>query len=61
MIAAMGSLGREMAALPQVKEDVVMGDAVQEIEASVEEKIQSQPQTQTQQNTAGKKKKKGKK
>ncbi|KAI4765475.1 hypothetical protein E4T52_01765 [Aureobasidium sp. EXF-3400] len=60
LIAAMGSLGREMAALPQVKEDVVMGDAVQEAE-SVEEKTLSQPQTQTQQGTAGKKKKKGKK
>lgn len=49
-----------MAALPQVKEDVVMSDAVQETEVSVEEKAQ-QSQPQTQQNPAGKKKKKGKK
>ena len=57
MIAAMGSLGREMAALPEVKGDVVMEDATQEVEAEVAP-VQSQPQ---QQNTAGKKKKKGKK
>ena len=50
-----------MAALPQVKDDVVMPDAgaVQEVEGSVE--VPAQTQTQTQQNTAGKKKKKGKK
>jgi hypothetical protein len=63
LIAAMGSLGREMAALPEVKEDVVMGDAAaaQETEsADVQTQVQPQ-QTQTQQSTAGKKKKKGKK
>jgi hypothetical protein len=61
-IAAMGSLGREMAALPEVKEDIVMGDAAaQETEgADVQTQVQPQ-QTQTQQSTAGKKKKKGKK
>ncbi|KAI4846956.1 hypothetical protein E4T44_04779 [Aureobasidium sp. EXF-8845] len=61
LIAAMGSLGREMAALPEVKEDVVMGDAAQETEsADVQTQVQPQ-QTQSQQSTAGKKKKKGKK
>lgn len=53
----MGSLGREMAALPEVKGDVVMADATQEVEAEVPVQAQ-QPQ---QQSTAGKKKKKGKK
>jgi len=53
----MGSLGREMAALPEVKGDVVMEDATQEVEAEVAP-VQSEPQ---QQSTAGKKKKKGKK
>lgn len=57
LIAAMGSLGREMAALPEVKGDVVMADATQEVEA--EAPVQAQ-QTQ-QQSGAGKKKKKGKK
>jgi hypothetical protein len=51
-----------MAALPEVKEDVVMGDAAaqDEMSADVQTQVQSQ-QTQTQQSTAGKKKKKGKK
>ena len=57
MIAAMGSLGREMAALPEVKGDVIMADATQEVETEVPVQAQ-QPQ---QQSTAGKKKKKGKK
>jgi hypothetical protein len=64
LIAAMGSLGREMAALPEVKEDVVMGDAAAQELESAEVQTQVQPpqtQTQTQQSTAGKKKKKGKK
>jgi hypothetical protein len=61
LIAAMGSLGREMAALPEVKGDVVMGDAGAVQEDSAEVLVQAQSQPQTQQNTAGKKKKKGKK
>ncbi|KEQ78208.1 hypothetical protein M436DRAFT_69325 [Aureobasidium namibiae CBS 147.97] len=58
LIAAMGSLGREMAALPEVKGDVIMEDATQDVEANAEAPVQAQPQ---QQNTAPKKKKKGKK
>ncbi|KAI4723747.1 hypothetical protein E4T49_08526 [Aureobasidium sp. EXF-10728] len=56
LIAAMGTLGREMAALPEKKEDVVMADVGAEgIETPVEA---AAPAAQT---TASKKKKKGKK
>lgn len=57
LIAAMGTLGREMAALPELKQDVAMVDApVEGTETPVEAAA-----TPVQQNTAGKKKKKGKK
>ncbi|KAK6004866.1 hypothetical protein QM012_007645 [Aureobasidium pullulans] len=58
LIAAMGTLGREMAALPEVKGgDVAMIDApVEGTETPVEATVPA-----TQQSTAGKKKKKGKK
>ncbi|KAI4718373.1 hypothetical protein E4T48_05362 [Aureobasidium sp. EXF-10727] len=56
LIAAMGTLGREMAALPEKKEDVVMADVGAEgTETPVEA---AAPAAQT---TASKKKKKGKK
>jgi hypothetical protein len=61
LIAAMGTLGREMAALPEVKGDVVMGDAGAVQEDSAEVSVPVQSQSQPQQSTAGKKKKKGKK
>jgi UDP-N-acetylglucosamine 2-epimerase len=61
LIAAMGTLGREMAALPEVKGDVVMGDAGGLQEESAEVQAPVQAQSQPQQSTAGKKKKKGKK
>jgi UDP-N-acetylglucosamine 2-epimerase len=57
----MGTLGREMAALPEVKGDVVMGDAGGLQEESAEVQAPVQAQSQPQQSTAGKKKKKGKK
>ncbi|THW19110.1 hypothetical protein D6D24_03011 [Aureobasidium pullulans] len=60
LVAAMGSLGREMAALPEVKGDITMTDAdetpVVEAAATPATAQQQQPQS-----TGGKKKKKGKK
>ncbi|THV65421.1 hypothetical protein D6D28_09115 [Aureobasidium pullulans] len=60
LVAAMGSLGREMAALPEIKQDITMTDAdetpVVEAAATPATAQQQQPQS-----TGGKKKKKGKK
>ncbi|CAD0105899.1 unnamed protein product [Aureobasidium uvarum] len=56
LIAAMGTLGREMAALPEKKEDVIMADAGAEGTETLVEAAAPAAQ-----NTAPKKKKKGKK
>ncbi|KAH0345988.1 hypothetical protein KCU81_g4013, partial [Aureobasidium melanogenum] len=58
LIAAMGTLGREMAALPELKQDVAMVDAPAE---GTETPVEAAAPAPTQQSTAGKKKKKGKK
>ncbi|KAG9565367.1 hypothetical protein KCU71_g5499, partial [Aureobasidium melanogenum] len=58
LIAAMGTLGREMAALPELKQDVAMVDAPIE---GTETPVEAAAPAPAQQNTAGKKKKKGKK
>ncbi|KAI5205210.1 hypothetical protein AUEXF2481DRAFT_9300 [Aureobasidium subglaciale EXF-2481] len=63
LVAAMGTLGREMAALPEVKEDVTMTDAITEGVETIVDAVASvvTPAATSAQNTAGKKKKKGKK
>ncbi|KAH0280585.1 hypothetical protein KCU91_g906, partial [Aureobasidium melanogenum] len=58
LIAAMGTLGREMAALPELKQDVAMVDAPAE---GTETPVEAAAPAPAQQTTAGKKKKKGKK
>ncbi|KAG9668221.1 hypothetical protein KCU99_g8335, partial [Aureobasidium melanogenum] len=58
LIAAMGTLGREMAALPELKQDVAMVDAPIE---GTETPVEAAAPAPTQQITAAKKKKKGKK
>ncbi|TIA33606.1 hypothetical protein D6C78_07424 [Aureobasidium pullulans] len=62
LVAAMGSLGREMAALPEIKQDITMPDADETpvVEAAATPAT-AQQQQQQQQSTGGKKKKKGKK
>ncbi|THY99026.1 hypothetical protein D6C93_04044 [Aureobasidium pullulans] len=62
LVAAMGSLGREMAALPEVKGDITMTDADETpvVEAAATPAATAQQQQQ-QQSTGGRKKKKGKK
>ncbi|KAI5197106.1 hypothetical protein E4T39_07475 [Aureobasidium subglaciale] len=63
LVAAMGTLAREMAALPQVKQDVTMTDAITEGVETIVDAVASvvAPAATPVQNTAGKKKKKGKK
>ncbi|CAD0012914.1 unnamed protein product [Aureobasidium pullulans] len=64
LVAAMGSLGREMAALPEMKQDITMTDADETpvVEpAATPATATAQQQQQQQQSTGGKKKKKGKK
>ncbi|KEQ88161.1 hypothetical protein M438DRAFT_341819 [Aureobasidium pullulans EXF-150] len=64
LVAAMGSLGREMAALPEIKQDITMTDADETpvVEpAATPATATAQQQQQQQQSTGGKKKKKGKK
>ncbi|KAG9517299.1 hypothetical protein KCU93_g8822, partial [Aureobasidium melanogenum] len=58
LIAAMGTLGREMAALPELKQDVAMVDAPID---GTETPVEAGAPAPTQQTTAAKKKKKGKK
>ncbi|KAG9603877.1 hypothetical protein KCU77_g2623, partial [Aureobasidium melanogenum] len=58
LIAAMGTLGREMAALPELKQDIAMVDAP--AAEGTETPVEAAP-APAQQSTAGKKKKKGKK
>ncbi|THY19539.1 hypothetical protein D6D00_07672 [Aureobasidium pullulans] len=62
LVAAMKSLGREMAALPEIKQDITMTDADETpvVEAAATPATAT-AQQQQQQSTGGKKKKKGKK
>ncbi|THW93909.1 hypothetical protein D6D18_06042 [Aureobasidium pullulans] len=61
LVAAMGSLGREMAALPEIKQDITMPDADETPVVEAAATPATAQQQQQQQSTGGKKKKKGKK
>ncbi|THY00976.1 hypothetical protein D6D01_10391 [Aureobasidium pullulans] len=61
LVAAMGTLGREMAALPEMKQDITMTDADETPAVEAAATPAATAQQQQQQSTGGKKKKKGKK